>query len=100
LFGLSGELAVKQMMLRLGMRPLPPEKKRDDPFYAHFPYLKTLLGGNGRLEGKLRQIADTSTLFQNWDTAMRYAPSDQISHKWVDAWMTSAKQLIEDMHYC
>lgn len=39
LFGIAGELAIKELMRDSGMRPLPAEDRRDDPFYAHFPAL-------------------------------------------------------------
>lgn len=43
LFGLAGELAIKQIMIESGMRPKTPKGQRDDPIYAHFPTLRTLL---------------------------------------------------------
>lgn len=43
LFGLAGELAVKELMRDSGMNPLPNTERRDDPFFAHFPVLKTML---------------------------------------------------------
>lgn len=97
LYGLSGELAVKQMMRASGMQPLP--KRSDDPFYAHFPSLKTLLKecGEGRRFGELRKIAEDNQLFQNWSTNMRYAPTGEIQDNWVLAWKQSSKELIEKM---
>src|SRR5262245_12890148 len=63
LFGLSGELALKQMMRVSGMVPLEP-RSRDDPFYVHFPHLKARLldSAKGRVAGKLRQVAEDSRL--------------------------------------
>jgi hypothetical protein len=88
LYGVSAELAVKQMMRNSNMRPLPIANRRDDPFYAHFPELKTLLRDRaaGRRQGELRRIADNSRLMQCWDTAMRYAPATDIQQGWVDLW--------------
>ena len=65
LFGLSGELAVKAMMQDSGMSPLTPEQRRDDPFYAHFPDLKSRLldHAKGRRSGELRAIAEKRIAF-------------------------------------
>jgi len=50
LFGLSGELAVKAMMRDSGMTPLSPDRRRDDPFFAHFPELKSRLLVSGPIK--------------------------------------------------
>lgn len=97
LFGLTGELVVKHMMSRSGMKP-DPNDKRNDPFFAHFPRLTTMLAdaAHGRLQGPLRQIAN-SRLFENWDTDMRYAPTNQIQAEWVDKWQAQATALVEKL---
>jgi hypothetical protein len=98
LFGLAGELAVKELMRDSGMKPLPAVDRHDDPFYAHFPVLKTLLAiAYGRRSGELRKVSEDSSLFQNWDITMRYAPTKDIGANWVEAWKASAEQLIERM---
>ena len=99
LFGLSGELAVKAMMRDSGMAQLPNGKRRDDPYYAHFPELKGRLKdlASGRRAGELRQIAESTALFQNWDTEMRYAPTADIQDAWILAWKSSATKLIIQM---
>ena len=99
LFGLAGELAVKEMMRESGMSPLPPEQRRDDPYFAHFPYLKDRLKDHvaGRRSGELRRIAESASLFQHWNTDMRYAPTSDILDAWIDAWSASAKSLLEQM---
>jgi hypothetical protein len=98
LFGLSGELAVKKIMKDSGMPPLPPERRRDDPYFAHFPALKKMLStASGRRSEELRRIAENSSLFQNWDTNMRYAPTKDIQKNDIDAWETAAKALVESM---
>ena len=98
LFGLSGELAVKAMMRDSGMVPLATDRRRDDPFYVHFPHLKSLLvfAARGRRSGELRRIADSS-LFQNWSTNMRYAPTEDIQDPWVDTWKDGAHDLVNRM---
>jgi hypothetical protein len=99
LFGLAGELAIKELMRESGMIPLPHEERRDDPFFAHFPVLKTLLSltAKGRRAGDLRKISEDSRLFQNWDVSMRYAPTKEIGAIWVETWKVSAERLVERM---
>jgi len=59
LFGIAGELAVKELMRNSGMTPLSEAHRRDDPFFAHFPLLKTLLAtAAGRRAGELRQLSE------------------------------------------
>jgi len=99
LFGLSGELAVKEIMRASGMRPLPATQRYDDPFYAHFPYIKTLLRDNakGRRAGELLSLAEDGSLFQDWNTDMRYGPTAKISEASVTRWKQSAEDLLERM---
>src|ERR1700694_1375541 len=72
LFGLAAECALKQMMIASGMRPLVEANRRDDPFYAHFEELKTLLRDNayGRLVTELRRYAEKTAFMQFWDVSM------------------------------
>jgi hypothetical protein len=98
LFGLAGELAVKELMRYSGMNPLPLADRRDDPFFAHFPELKRMLStAKGRRSVELRRFSEDSNLFQNWDIAMRYAPTKDINANWVETWKVSAERLIERM---
>jgi hypothetical protein len=98
LFGLAGELAVKQIMRDSGMKPLAATDRKDDPFYAHFPDLKKMLAtAHGRRSQELRKLSENSSLFHNWDVAMRYAPTAEINPNHVDAWKASAEALIDRM---
>ncbi len=99
LFGLSGELAVKAIMRDSGMTPLTADRRRDDPFHAHFPELKSRLLDTlaGRRSGELRKIAEAAALFQNWNTDMRYAPTADIATAWVESWKTNAHDLVTRM---
>ncbi|KWD16421.1 hypothetical protein WM34_07705 [Burkholderia ubonensis] len=99
LYGLAGELAVKQMMIQSGMRPLASDQRRDDPFYKHFPELKTFLqsAASGRRSGELLSIARTAQIFREWSTDMRYAPTLEVSGGRVDGWQGDAKKLIGQM---
>lgn len=98
LFGLAGELAIKELMLKSGMRPLSPAERNNDPFFAHFPALRTMLSTvKGRRAGELRTFSEDPRLFRNWDIAMRYAPTKDIDVNWVATWKVSAELLIERM---
>jgi hypothetical protein len=98
LFGLAGELAVKELMRNSGMKPSQEANRRDDPFFAHFPVLKTMLStATGLRSGELRKVSEDPSLFQNWNTDMRYAPTKDIDVRWIDAWKASAERLIDRM---
>jgi hypothetical protein len=99
LYGISAELAVKVIMSASGMKPMAADEKRNDPFYAHFPKLKTLLRdtATGRRSGELYQLATNDSLFQNWCTNMRYAPTSEIKDAWIETWKNSAEELINKM---
>jgi hypothetical protein len=100
LFGLAGELALKKMMSDSGMRPKDNGQKCNDPFYAHFPILKTLLRDNaqGRRQGELMRYAKDAKLFHDWDTNMRYAPTKDIRDQWTNEWRSQAKALVQTMN--
>ncbi|WP_165905392.1 hypothetical protein [Rhodovulum euryhalinum] len=95
---MAGELAVKALMRDSGMAELPRDKRRDDPYYAHFPELATQLRDtvHGRRSGELTAIAK-SNHFQNWSTDMRYASTAEVQANWIDAWRASADTLIQKM---
>jgi hypothetical protein len=97
LFGLTGELALKQMMSESGMRPLSAKQRQNDPFYAHFPYLKSRLRdvASGRRSGELLTHARNDRLFEHWNTDMRYAPTTEVTPDWVSSWKTQAKSLVD-----
>lgn len=97
LYGVAGECALKEMMRQSGMRP--GEDRRDDPFYAHFPELKTLLRDclHGRRAGQLRRFAEDDGLMNGWDTTMRYAPAKDIDSRRVDRWRQHAHRLVNAM---
>lgn len=99
LFGLAGELALKRMMLDSGMRRLENGARRDDPFFVHFPLLKTLLlnAAQGRRQGELLRHASNNRLFREWDTAMRYAGTQDIKDSLTDEWRKQAEMLVETM---
>lgn len=81
------------------MPPLEPDRRREDPYYKHFPELKTFLlnTAKGRRSGELLTIANTSALFRYWDTDMRYAKTLDIRDEWIESWKTSATDLVNRM---
>lgn len=99
LFGIAAECAIKQIMSRSGIRPLDPQSRRDDPFFAHFPQMKALLRNkiSGRNSQILLRFIETSFM-QDWDTDMRYAPSGDIDFKWVERWREHAKIAVHAMN--
>ena len=99
LYGVAAECALKQIMRESGIRPLPAEERRDDPYFAHFPTLKTMLRDNihGRRAGELRRFAEDDALMSEWDTAMRYAPGKEITERRVGRWREHAQRLVHAM---
>jgi hypothetical protein len=97
LYGLAAECALKELMRQSGMQPLPDRRK--DPFYLHFPELKTFLRdqASGRYHGRLYKHATNSALMREWDIAMRYAPSADVFSKPIDEWAEQAKNLVQEM---
>jgi hypothetical protein len=99
LYGVAAECALKEMMRQSGMRPLPIERKREDPFYAHFKSLKTLLRDQvkGRRQGELLKYATDPKFMQQWDTDMRYAPGTDIQSAWIDSWRDQARKIVQEL---
>jgi hypothetical protein len=83
LFGLAGELALKRIMQNRGIEPLPLAEKSEDPMFAHFPRLKTLL----RNSATGRRHADL----------LRYAPTTDIPENLTSLWKSQAEALVTDM---
>lgn len=99
LFGLAAECALKYLMKLSGMRPLPENQRRDDPFFAHFEDLKTLLRNtaSGRRAGELRRYAESSSFMQRWDVSMRYSHGKDIQAEWISRWRSDAKDVVSVM---
>lgn len=99
LYGISIECAVKAMMRDAGLRPMPPEDRRFDPFYAHFPALRTLLRDSlqGRRSSTLSHFIEDARLMSQWDTDMRYSHGKDIRDEWVANWQKQARDAIARM---
>jgi hypothetical protein len=82
------------MMVEAGIRP--HRNKRDDPFYAHFPELKTML--RDRLQGRrgtpLIAFVQSDAFMNNWSTVMRYCDGKEIESKWISTWSGDATQAV------
>lgn len=97
LYGIAAECAVKAMMLDCGLRP--KKDRHGDPFYAHFPQLRTLLRDAqlGRKGAILREIIENDAFLHHWDTDMRYCKGSEISPSWVNDWRGHAKNAVSSM---
>jgi len=97
LYGIAAECAVKALMLDAGMRPLGDNlARREDPFYAHFPEILTMLRDAqfGRQGVTLRKFIENRSFMHHWDTQMRYCRGSEIDKHWVNDWRAQAKQLV------
>ncbi len=97
MYGIAAEAAIKYLMLQSGMRPL--EDSRDDPFYAHFEGLKTLLRDqvSGRHAAELRRFCEDPRFMQYWDIGMRYSDGKSTRQEWVERWRGNAELAIQIM---
>ncbi len=96
LYGIAVECAVKKMMIDAGLRPLTEAKRRDDPFFAHFPELRTMLRDalSGRMSAPLTTLINDDSFMNQWSTRMRYSHGRDITNAWIDAWAVQARQAI------
>jgi hypothetical protein len=99
LYGLAAECGVKAMMQEASLRPLPLQERRNDPFYAHFPELRSMLRDSlsGRRYATLLQFVSNDAFMSQWSTSMRYSNGKQILDAWIDAWASQARQVISSM---
>lgn len=97
LYGIAGECALKCLMWNLGWRTI--EDKKHDPFYLHFPELKTMLMPTlkSRQDSVLYRVINIPGLMQNWDTKMRYTAAKDISDVDINKWKSHAKTIMNSM---
>ena len=100
LYGLAAECALKALMSASSMRPLAEQDRRDDPFYAHFGDLRTLVSSNitGRLSAQVRRFVERANFMQFWDIRMRYSNGRDIRPEWVDRWKEQAAEIVAIMN--
>ncbi len=96
LYGIAAECAIKAMMSDVGMRPKAPHRTPSDPFFEHFPELRTLLRDHGQLRSgaPLARFINTDSFMNNWSTGIRYCHSREVREHWVSAWKEQAKQAV------
>ena len=97
LYGIAAECAIKAMMLEANLRPTGD--RRNDPFYLHFPQLRTALLDNmaGRRATPLMNFIGSNSFLSHWATDMRYCKGDEILGKWVDLWSAQARQAVSSI---
>lgn len=97
LYGIAAECAVKACMRRAGLTELA-EDRRNDPYFAHYPYLANQLKERivGRGQSDLARYAQT-TFLQDWNTDMRYSDGSQITSHMVSKWRDAADRAVADV---
>src|SRR5688500_11503863 len=72
-FGFAAECSLKLILFKHNVPRA--ENRRDDPYWVHFPELRTILlrDGRGRLTQKLYGLIAQGSFLQNWNTDIRYA---------------------------
>jgi len=96
LYGIAAECAVKAMMIDAGLRPSSNGPRKDDPFFAHFPDLRTMLRDtlSGRRSATITNFINDDSFMNHWSTRMRYSHGRDISDAWIRAWANQAKHAI------
>ncbi len=96
LYGIAAECAIKAMMLEAGIHPLNLENRKSDPFFAHFPTLRTMLKDRlqGRKSATLRRKIENDNFFSQWDIEMRYCKGTYIKDSWIETWRQQANDIV------
>ena len=94
LYGIAAECAVKAMMADVGLGSV--SGRREDPFYQHFPDLRTSLRDKlqGRRGTPLITFINNDAFMNNWSTRMRYSDGRDIDERWIDSWAAQARQAV------
>jgi hypothetical protein len=87
------------MMSEVGMRPLRGGGTNRDPFFVHFPELRTLLRDTlkGRRGTPLVRFIEDDHFLHNWSTRMRYSHGRDIRQQWIADWATQARRAVDSM---
>ena len=98
-FGFAAECALKSVLYRHNL-PRHAER-RADPYWAHFPELRTLLirDGRGRLQQKLYDVVAHGSFMQLWDTDIRYASDRSVDEPHARKWREQADQIFGLVFY-
>lgn len=99
LFGIAAECAIKAMMLDCGLRPKENGSRRGDPFFAHFPELRTMLRDTlrSRSAGTLARFIQDDRFMSHWSTDMRYCAASDVKKTWVTSWSRQARDAVGAM---
>ncbi|MGJ5136686.1 hypothetical protein ACQR1V_01770 [Bradyrhizobium oligotrophicum] len=94
LFGIAAECAIKAMIDELGL-PIPRERS-EDPRYAHFPELLTVLRDqvSGRRSAALLRYIQDQNFFQGWSIKIRYCDGKNINSNWLKSWSQQARDVV------
>src|SRR5713101_2402491 len=98
-FGFAAECALKTVLYK---HNIPRgDDRRDDPYWAHFPELRTLLirDGRGRLSQKLYSLISRGSFMQDWDTDIRYAADGSVDATRAIQWRDQADAVIGIVFY-
>ena len=96
LYGIAAECAVKAMMIEAGLRPSLDGSRRDDPFYEHFPALRTILRDTlqGRRGTPLIKYIRDDRFMNQWSTQMRYSHGKDVRKQWISNWAMQAREIV------
>jgi hypothetical protein len=99
LYGIAAECALKVMMKDAGLRSTDSTLRRPDPFFAHFPELRTMLRDSPQLRrsSPLQRYVQNDAFMNQWSTSMRYSHGRDIDKRWVEAWAVQARQAVADI---
>lgn len=94
LYGIAAECGIKALMQQAGFTS--PANGEPDPYYAHFPTLKSLLQNKiqGRNCTNLRRHLEIKDFLSGWDIRMRYARGSQIPVATLNRWKAQAKSVV------
>ena len=92
-YGFAAECALKSVLFQHGV-PRPSER-RLNPFWAHFPELRTLLvtSAKGRFPRKLYDAVAHGAFMQHWDTDIRYAANQSVNADRATEWRKQADEV-------
>jgi hypothetical protein len=70
--------------------------RKENPFYAHFPELRTMLRDfiRGRSGSPLVNYILDDRFMREWSTKMRYSHGKDIREQWIQDWATQARQIV------
>jgi hypothetical protein len=96
LYGLAAECAVKAMMREAGLPPDANPSRKANPFFAHFPELRTMLRDKlqGRRGTPLTRLIQNDAFMSHWCARMRYSHGKDIQNAWIDSWAKQAREAV------